>query len=302
MISETQGAGARPSWLEPAVYNAYFELAKPRIIVLLLITTVAAMIMAAHGMPSPEILFWTLLGGGLSSASSGAFNCWYDRDIDPKMKRTAWRPLPTGRLQPYQALIFTAATGIAAYLVLGLLVNPLAMVLAMFGQFYYCVIYTVWLKRRTPMNIVIGGGAGSIPPLVGWAAVTHQIGLPALALFAVIFLWTPPHFWALALAVETDYEKAGIPMLPNVAGEQHTRIQILVYTIILAATTLLFAYPLHILGAVFFVAAALLGGYFLYLALRVLMQPARPVYMTMFKYSLLYLALICTAMVVDQLV
>ncbi|TAM59340.1 protoheme IX farnesyltransferase [bacterium] len=301
MISETQGSTARPTWLDPAVYGAYFELSKPRIIVLLLITTAAAMIMAARGMPSFEILFWTLLGGGLSSASSGAFNCWYDRDIDPKMKRTAGRPLPTGRLQPHQALAFTVATGIAAYVVLGLFVNVTAMVLAMFGQFYYCVIYTVWLKRRTPMNIVIGGGAGSIPPLVGWAAVTHQIGLPALALFAVIFLWTPPHFWSLALAVETDYAKAGIPMLPNVAGEQHTRVQILVYTIILAAATLLF-YPLHVLGAVFFVAAALLGGYFLYLAVRMLVQPARPLYMTTFKYSLLYLALICAAMVADRLV
>ncbi|HVA37408.1 MAG TPA: heme o synthase [Candidatus Dormibacteraeota bacterium] len=301
MIPASGTAVSRPSWLDPAVYAAYFELAKPRIIVLLLITTLAAMIMAARGLPPLDLLFWTLVGGALSSASSGAFNCWYDRDIDPLMRRTASRPLPTGRLQPWHALAYATVTAMLAYAVLGLFVNPLAMGLAMFGQFYYCVIYTIWLKRSTPMNIVIGGGAGAVPPLVGWAAVTHQIGAPALGLFAVIFLWTPPHFWALALNIETEFEKAGIPMLPNVAGERYTRIQIFGYTVALVAATLLF-YPMHILGAVFFGAAALLGAYFLLLAIRILRRPMRASYQRMFRYSLIYLALICVAMVVDRVV
>ncbi|MDE2571082.1 MAG: heme o synthase [bacterium] len=301
MIPAAQRATPRLAWLDPAVYGAYAEIAKPRIIVLLLITTVAAMLMAARGLPPAELIFWTLMGGALSSASSGAFNCWYDRDIDPLMKRTATRPLPTGRLQPWQALAFAAVSGTLAYVILGVFVNPLAMALAMFGQFYYCVIYTIWLKRSTPMNIVIGGGAGAVPPLVGWAAVTHQVGAPALGLFAVIFLWTPPHFWSLALNVEIDYAKAGVPMLPNVAGERYTRIQIFGYTVVLVLATLLF-YPLHILGAVFFGAAAVLGGYFLILALRILLLPLRPTYAQMFRYSLIYLALICVAMVVDRVV
>jgi len=302
MISDTRAAAVRASWLDLSVYAAYLELAKPRIILLLLITTAAAMIMAARGIPPLGVLFWTLLGGALSSASSGAFNCWYDRDIDPLMRRTAARPLPTGRLQPWHALAFTAVTGVAAYTVLGLLVNPLAMALAMFGQFYYCAIYTMWLKRTTTLNIVIGGGAGSVPPLVGWAAVTHHIGAPAVALFAIIFLWTPPHFWALALGVGTDYSNAGIPMLPNVAGERYTRLQIFGYSVVLVLGSLLFFYPLHIFGVIFFAAAAVLGGYFLTLALRVLRDSSRSISYGLFKYSLIYLALICAAMVVDRVV
>ena len=207
----------------------YFELTKPRIIVLLLITTLAAMIMAARGLPPLGIMLWTLIGGALAAGSAGAFNCVYDADVDALMKRTMNRPIPAGRIGVERALVFAALLGIAAFAILALLVNPLAAWLSLAGNAYYVLIYTVWLKRRTPQNIVIGGAAGAVPPLVGWAAVTGTLGAPAILLFVLIFLWTPPHFWALALMTETDYAKAGIPMLPNVAGVERTKREIVVY-------------------------------------------------------------------------
>jgi len=280
----------------------YYELSKPRIIVLLLITTIAAMIMAARGVPPLALVFWTLLGGALAAASAGAFNCAYDADIDRIMKRTALRPIPQGRVSRLEACVYATIVGALAFAILYAFVNPLAAWLSLAGNVYYVVIYTMWLKRVTPLNIVIGGAAGSVPPLVGWAAVTHAIGAPALGLFAVIFLWTPPHFWSLALAVETDYEKANIPMFPNVFGEARTKREIFYYSVILVAASLAL-YPLHVMGAVYFAAAAVLGGVFLLDAARTWREregtrSAR----RLFRFSLLYLALMCAVMVIDRII
>jgi heme o synthase len=283
------------------VLRDYFELAKPRIIVLLLITTAAAMIMAARGLPPLMLTFWTLLGGALAAGSAGTLNCVYDADIDPLMRRTALRPIPQGRISIRNATIYAVALGVTAFAILFYLVNPLAAWLSLAGNVYYVVIYTMWLKRITPLNIVIGGAAGSVPPLVGWAAVTHQIGGPALGLFALIFLWTPPHFWSLALMTEIDYEKAKIPMLPNVSGEERTKREIIYYTILLVVASVIL-YPLHIMGAMYTAAAVVLGGIFLYDTVRTWKDPGKTWARRTFKFSLLYLALMCVVMVVDRII
>jgi protoheme IX farnesyltransferase len=279
----------------------YFELAKPRIIVLLLITTAAAMIMAARGLPPLALVFWTLLGGALAAGSAGALNCVYDGDIDALMRRTESRPIPRGRITYRNATIYAAVLGIAAFAILFYLVNPLAAWLSLGGNVFYVVIYTMWLKRLTPLNIVIGGAAGSVPPLVGWAAVTHQIGGPALGLFALIFLWTPPHFWSLALVAETDYDKARVPMMPNVAGKERTKREIIYYTILLVVASLVL-YPLHIMGPAYTAAAAVLGGIFLYDTIRAWKDQGTTWARRTFRFSLLYLALICVMMVVDRII
>ncbi|MDQ2663657.1 MAG: heme o synthase [Candidatus Eremiobacteraeota bacterium] len=281
----------------------FFELGKPRIIVLLLITTVAAMLMASRGIPPLALVFWTMLGGALAAASAGAFNCIYDADIDALMKRTAQRPLPSGRISIRAATIFACTSGIAAFVILYALVNPLAAWLSLSGNVFYVVVYTMWLKRLTPLNIVIGGAAGAVPPLVGWAAVTHAIGGPALGLFALIFLWTPPHFWSLALYIETDYAKAKIPMLPNVSGEERTKREIFYYSIILVLASLLL-YPLHVMGPLYFAAAAVLGGIFILDAVRTWRdKSANNAWARhLFRYSLVYLALMCVMMVIDRIV
>jgi protoheme IX farnesyltransferase len=278
----------------------FYELAKPRIIYLLLITTYAAMVMAQRGFPPFFITLWTLLGGGLAAASAGAFNCVIDRDIDQLMRRTQNRPLPTGRMTVQTALIFASTLGIISFSMLYFLVNPLAAWLSLVGNLYYVFVYTMWLKRTTPLNIVIGGAAGAVPPLVGWAAVTHSLGLPAIGLFLIIFLWTPPHFWALALMTETDYHKAKVPMLPNVAGVPRTKIEILVYTIILVLFSLAL-FPLHVMGPIYFAAAAILGAVFLIDAIGTLRSEGRLWPRRLFTYSLLYLALMCVAMVTDRI-
>ena len=280
----------------------YYELSKPRIIVLLLITTAAAMVMAARGIPPPALVFWTLLGGALAAASAGALNCVWDRDIDAVMRRTRERPLPAGRMTPANAVAFAALAGIASFAILWFLVNPLAAWLSLAGNFYYVVIYTMWLKRTTPLNIVIGGAAGAVPPLVGWAAVTHQLGGPALGLFALIFLWTPPHFWALALMAETDYGKANIPMMPNVCGRERTKREIVYYSLLLVAASLAL-YPLHVMGAFYFAAAAVLGGMFVLDAFKTWREQNGTTYARkLFRFSLVYLALMCAVMVIDRIV
>lgn len=282
--------------------GAYYELSKPRIIVLLLITTAAAMAMAARGLPAPALLLWTLVGGALAAASAGAFNCAYDADIDGLMKRTRRRPIPEGRIGVPEAIAFAIAAGVAGFAVLYLLVNPLAAWLSLAGNLYYVVVYTIWLKRITPLNIVIGGAAGSVPPLVGWAAVTHSIGGPALGLFALIFLWTPPHFWSLSLMTELDYAKAKIPMFPNVYGEQRTKREIVYYSIILVLASLAL-YPLHVMGAFYFAAAAVLGGFFVADAIRTWRaNDATGAARRLFRFSLIYLALMCAVMVIDRIV
>ncbi|MBV8118143.1 MAG: protoheme IX farnesyltransferase [Candidatus Eremiobacteraeota bacterium] len=286
----------------PGRLRDFYELSKPRIILLLLITTAAAMLMAARGLPPLALLVWTLAGGALCAASAGAFNCAYDADIDRLMQRTAERPIPKGRLSVREALVFATAAGIAGFAILYVLVNPLAAWLSLAGNFYYVVIYTMWLKRLTPLNIVIGGAAGAVPPLVGWAAVTHAVGGPALGLFALIFLWTPPHFWSLSLMTELDYAKAKVPMFPNVYGEQRTKREIVYYSVILVAASLLL-YPLHVMGAFYFAAAAVLGGIFLLDAVRTWRARAgTAAARRLFRFSLLYLALMCAIMVIDRIV
>jgi heme o synthase len=280
----------------------YFELSKPRIIVLLLITTLAAMVMAARGIPSLTLVFWTLLAGALAAGSAGAFNCAYDADIDKIMKRTENRPIPAGRISVRAAIVYASIIGATSFAIFFFLVNPLAAYLSLAGNVYYVLIYTMWLKRTTPLNIVIGGAAGAVPPLVGWAAVTHSMGAPALGLFALIFLWTPPHFWSLALAVETDYEKAKVPMFPNIYGDERTKREIIYYSIILVLASLAL-YPLHVMGALYFGAAAVLGGIFLLEAFRTWRERNGTVdARRMFRYSLVYLALMCTVMVIDRII
>jgi protoheme IX farnesyltransferase len=264
------------------------------------------MIMAARGVPPLGLVLATLIGGAFAAGSAGAFNCVIDRDIDRLMRRTAARPLAVGRIAPASAIVFALLLGGLGFAVLYHWASPLAAWLSLAGNAYYVFIYTLWLKRTTPLNIVIGGAAGAVPPLVGWAAVTHTIGAPALGLFALIFLWTPPHFWALALMTETDYARANVPMLPNVRGIQHTKVQIFVYTIILVVLSLALT-PLGVMGLWYFVPAAILGSIFISDAWRLLREPetatpqADPRARILFKYSLLYLALMCAAMVLDRI-
>ena len=280
----------------------YYELTKPRIMYLLLITTIAAMVMAQRGMPPLALTFWALLGGALAAASAGTLNCIYDVDIDALMKRTRNRPLPTGRISIRNATVFAVLLGVTSFTIFYTLVNPLAAWLSLAGNVYYVVIYTMWLKRTTPLNIVIGGAAGAVPPLVGWAAVTHAVGAPALGLFALIFLWTPPHFWSLALMTELDYDAAKIPMLPNVRGEERTKREIVYYSIILVIASLAL-YPLHIMGALYFGAAAVLGGIFLLDAYKTWRGRAEKDYARrLFRFSLVYLALMCVVMVIDRII
>jgi protoheme IX farnesyltransferase len=279
----------------------YYELTKPRIMYLLLITTFAAMVMAARGLPPLELTLLTLVGGALAAGSAGAFNCVIDRDIDRLMKRTMARPVATGRISVAAGFAFATALGVASFALLYFFVNPLAAWLSLAGNVYYVVIYTLWLKRTTTLNIVIGGAAGAVPPLVGWAAVTHAVGGPALGLFALIFLWTPPHFWALALMANTDYHKANVPMLPNVRGAERTKKEIFVYTLVLVAMSLALT-PLGVMGLWYFVPAAILGAVFIWDAWKMLVGPTKPLARVLFKYSLLYLALMCAAMVLDRVI
>ncbi len=300
-LSRVEGAARAPHSGWRSTFDDYLELTKPRIIVLLLITTLAAMVMAARGLPPLALTFWTLAGGALAAASAGAYNCVFDTDIDAKMRRTQGRPLPRGAIEPNRALAFAMVLGAVSFLMLYYLANPLAAWLSLGGNAFYVFVYTMWLKRSTPQNIVIGGAAGSIPPLVGWAAVTGTLGPPALALAVLIFLWTPPHFWALALMTETDYDKAGIPMLPNVHGVRRTKREMLIYTIVLFVFCIALV-PLHVMGPIFLAAAVIAGGWFLFDAIRVLRHDGQAYARGMFKFSLLYLALMCLAAVIDRVV
>ncbi len=300
-LARVDGAapGAKTGWR--GRLDDYYELTKPRIIYLLLITTFAAMVMAARGVPHLVLVLWTLLGGALSAASAGALNCVWDRDIDRLMTRTKFRPVARGAISARDALIFAGLAQTAGFAMLYAFVNPLAAWLSLAGNVYYVGIYTMWLKRITPLNIVIGGAAGAVPPLVGWAAVTGHLGSPAFALFAVIFLWTPPHFWALALMTNTDYDKAGIPMMPNVRGVAHTKREIVIYSLVLVGVSLAF-FPLHVLGPCYGGCALVLGGVFLWDAWKVSGDPTKRYARVLFKYSLLYLALMCAAMVFDRVI
>jgi heme o synthase len=277
----------------------YVTLTKPRIISLLLITTVMPMVVAAGGWPNGWTVLWTMAGGYLMAGGANALNMFIDRDIDARMARTALRPIPGGRMQPGEVLVFGIGLGTVAFALLGLAVNVLAAWLALAGLLYYVFVYTMWLKRSSPQNIVIGGAAGAFPPLVGWAAVTGSLSWTALSLFLIVFFWTPPHFWALALVKQKDYGRVGVPMAPNVWGEAETVRKMQRYTWLLIGITLL---PLAegSVGVVYGLAAVALGGWFLRDQMR-LGKPGVPVERAwgVYRNSLLYLALLFAAMAVD---
>ncbi len=277
----------------------FFILTKPLIVALLLATTLGATLVAARGIPPLPLLFFTLLGGALTAGGSSALNSYIDRDIDPEMGRTSQRPIPMGKITPRQALLFGLGACASGVLILGVMVNWLAALLALTGILYYVGFYTIILKRSTPQNIVIGGLAGAIPPLVGWAAVTGQLSLLAVYLCLIIFYWTPPHTWALMLMVTRDYERVRVPMLPVARGEPETRRQIVLYSLLLVAITLI-PFSLQDLGALYLVIAALLGSRFLYLAIKLLRDQSKATARRLYFYSNAYLALLFLAMVLDQ--
>ena len=281
--------------------KAYFLLTKPRIIELLLVTTVPTMFIAARGVPSPWLMAATLFGGALSAASANVLNCYLDRDIDALMRRTARRPLPAHRVAPGDALRFGLVLGVAGFVWLWATVNLLSAVLATSAILFYVFVYTIGLKRRSTQNIVIGGAAGAVPVLVGWSAVTGRVDLPALVLFAIIFYWTPPHFWALSLRYKDDYAAAGVPMLPVVRGARETSTQILYYTVLLVAVTLLL-YPAGRMGALYLAAAVALGGAFIWRALELRRDLDGRRAIRLFSFSNTYLALLFGAMALDAVV
>lgn len=278
-----------------------FNLTKPIIVALLLVTTYSGMVVGAKALPSLQLTFWTLLGGALAAGGSGAINQYIDRQSDQRMTRTARRPIASGRMTPAEGLAFGLSLLAVSFYILAAFVNLLTALLALAGMIYYIIVYSLWLKHATVQNIVIGGGAGAIPPLVGWAAVTGHLSIPALFLFAIIFMWTPPHFWALALVKRNDYARAGVPMLPVVRGERETRMQIWIYTIELVALTLLLP-VLGMAGGLFLVSALVLGGALLYSAWKVWRVGGNKIAWRMYRYSSMYLALLFAALVIDALV
>ena len=283
------------------VVGSYISLMKPRIIELLLITTVPAMIVAKQGVPSVWLVVLTLIGGTLSAGGANAVNMWADRDIDSIMKRTQKRPLVTGEVAPSAALIFAMSLEVVAFAELSLLVNLLSALLSLGAALFYIFVYTLWLKRTSSNNIVIGGAAGAAPVLVGWAAVTHSLSWTPIAMFMIIFLWTPPHFWALAFRYKDDYSRANIPMLPAVASSKRTAGEIVIYTVILWLVTLAFA-PIAHLGFIYFAAALLLGAGFVAYSLSLYRNCSPKVAMKVFSYSISYLTLLFLAMGIDILV
>ena len=280
--------------------NDYIALTKPPIISLLVITAIGGMFVAAQGTPSPLMMLLVCVGGSLGAGGANALNHFMDQDIDSLMSRTRERPVPGHRISPGSALAFGIILNILAFGLLAVWVNILAASLTMAASLFYVLVYTGWLKRTTPHNIVIGGAAGAIPPMVGWAAVTGGLDLPALYMFTIVFFWTPPHFWALALLIETDYERAGIPMLPVVAGRETTVGNIFLYSIVLIALSLIFA-ATNAVGWVYLGAAALLGSVFLLLAWKLRQDSTASNARKLYLYSLLYLALLFVAMLVDSL-
>ncbi len=274
----------------------YFEMTKPKVQSLLLFITVTTMYIA--GDPSLGLVALTCLGGAMSAGGAGAINHALDRDIDRVMKRTADRPVASGRVSPQAAIVFGVLLGCGAFALLSLTVNPLAAVLAMSGLLGYVLVYTVWLKRTTPQNIVIGGAAGAVPPLVAWAAVTGGLGGLPLYLFAIVFFWTPPHFWSLSLLMKDEYARAGVPMLPVVRGEGETRRQILLYAVLLYAVSQL-PFCAGGLGLIYLGASVALGAAFVYGAYRLMRRADRKTALRLYLFSLAYLALLFGAMVAD---
>jgi protoheme IX farnesyltransferase len=281
--------------------GAYVALTKPRIIELLLVTTVPTMIVAERGMPSVWLMAATVIGGTLAAGGANAINMYVDRDIDKIMSRTKNRPIASGRIAPRAALVFAVSLEVVAFVFLWTTVNLLSAALAVAACLFYVFVYTLWLKRTSSHNIVIGGAAGAAPVLIGWSAVTNSLDWAPVVLFAVIFYWTPPHFWALAIRYRDDYAKADVPMLPVVASLRTTATRILLYTLLLWALTLLFA-PVAGMGDLYLGAALLLGGIFTLYAVRLLRDSSPQVAMRLFTWSISYITLLFGAMAVDQLV
>ena len=307
---DEEGRGDSPDRRSPRTASetirAYVGLTKPRIVELLLVTTVPAMILAARGWPPLDLIWWTLLGGSLAAGSANAINCYLDRDIDELMARTRRRPLPAHEVEPDRAMVFGLALGVISFIELAWFVNLISAFLALLAIAFYVVVYTLILKRTTPQNIVIGGAAGALPPVIGWAAVTGNVGLPALLLFALVFYWTPPHFWALSLRIRKDYAAAGVPMLPVVRGVPETTRQIGLYSILLVAISLVLWSVAH-MGLVYLAAAIVLGAIFLWQAYRLWRVGTSPDGSTagairLYRYSITYLTLLFLAVAVDALV
>lgn len=284
---------------QPTLLNDYISLTKPKVISLLLVTTAAAMYLTEVGAPSLWLVFWTMVGGYLAAGGAGAINCAFDGDIDINMGRTSRRPVPSGRISRRNAMAFGLTLSALSVMVMLAFTTPLAAFFSTLGIVYYAWFYTQWLKRSTWQNIVVGGGAGAIPPLVGWTAVTGQLSIAAVLLFAIIFYWTPPHFWALALVKQKDYARAGVPMLPVVAGEAETRWQIFVYSALLVALSLILT-PIGAMGWIYLVGAAALGAIFMRSAWDVWRTGDQASIWGLYKYSLLYLALLFVVMVLDR--
>jgi heme o synthase len=280
--------------------GAYVALTKPRIIELLLVTTVPTMVVAEQGLPSVWLVVATVLGGTLAAGGANAINMYVDRDIDAVMKRTRNRPLVTGAVTPRSALVFALAIEAVAFVWLWGLVNLLSAVLALSACLFYVFVYTLWLKRTSRQNIVIGGAAGAAPVLIGWSAVTNELAWAPFVLFAVIFFWTPPHFWALAIRYRDDYSAADVPMLPSVTTVRATAVQMVAYAVVVWALTLVFA-PVADMGALYVGAAAVLGAVFVALSIEVFRSESARSAMRLFTWSITYLTLLFVAMAADVL-
>lgn len=279
----------------------YIALSKPRIVVLLLVTALGGMMLAAQSIPAISIMVLVLVGGGLAAGGAGALNQLMERDLDGRMKRTRHRPMPSKRIKPWQALVFGITLNVVSFGLLAIWVNLLSAALTITGTLYYVFVYTWWLKRSTHQNIVIGGAAGAIPPLAGWAAITGGLGLPAFYLFAIIFFWTPPHFWALSLLIHRDYAEVGVPMLPVVSGIRETTRSIMLYSLILVSLTILF-YTTSAVGLLYLAGASILGIIFLVMAWRLLKDHSERRVRSLYLYSILYLGLLFVIIMVDAVV
>jgi protoheme IX farnesyltransferase len=283
----------------PAPWRRYLELTKPRVVALITFTAIVGTLLSSPGLPPLAALLWGNLGIALAAGCAATINHVLDRRIDEQMARTRARPLPTGSLTEGNALVFAAVLGMTAMAILAFLVNLLTAVLTFLSLIGYAVVYTVWLKRATPQNIVIGGAAGAAPPVLGWAAVTNSVDANALLLFLIIFVWTPPHFWALAIARREEYARAGIPMLPVTHGIAHTRLQVLLYTVLLTLVTLM-PFLTGMSGLLYLAAAVVLNGEFLYYALALKFTVREELPMRVFHFSVSYLMWLFAALLVDH--
>ncbi|MCL0028796.1 heme o synthase [Dehalococcoidia bacterium] len=283
----------------PSAIRNYLRLTKPQIVAMVAFTALGGLFLGSAGAPDPVLVVVVLAGGSLAAGGANAINHYLDRDIDERMHRTRQRPVVVGSIHPRKALWFGILLNVISFIVLTVFVNELAAILTLGATLFYVFVYTRGLKRTTPSNIVIGGAAGAIPPMVGWAAVTGNIGLPALYMFAIIFFWTPPHFWALALLLKDDYTSAGIPMLPVVAGVDETKRSIFLYTLLLLALTTMF-FTTRAVGWIYLVGASTLGIVFVWLAWRLMRQPGISAARTTYLFSLAYLGLIFLIIVIDS--